>query len=50
MEECIYCRDLNEEKENIQITGIHISKAGHYNYYCPLKYCPVCGTILNKYK
>ena len=47
---CKYCKELNEEKEKIRIEEIYISNAGYYNYDMPLRHCPVCGKILNKYK
>jgi hypothetical protein len=47
---CKACKELNEEKNDIDIYGIHISGAGYYNYEMPIIHCPVCGTILDKYK
>jgi len=47
---CKYCKDFNEEKEDMQITQLEIGTDGYYNYECPIKYCPNCGTILEKYK
>ena len=50
MEECQYCNDFNNEKEEMIIDKIYIQTAGHFWYQCPIKYCPNCGKILNKYK
>ena len=47
---CKYCKELNEEKEKIRIEEIYIAKAGCYSYSMPLRHCPVCGNILDKYK
>lgn len=50
MKKCKFCKELNEEKCDISIEGIYIHPVGHYNYSCDIKYCPNCGTILDKYK
>lgn len=51
MEYCKYCKDFNEEKEIMEICQIYISAIqGYFNYNCPVKYCPFCGKILNRYK
>jgi anaerobic ribonucleoside-triphosphate reductase len=50
MEKCQYCKDLNTEKEEMKIVEIYIQRAGYYGYRCPIKYCPNCGKILDKYK
>ena len=50
MGKCKFCKELNEEIEEMRIDEIYIEAAGYYIYYCPIKYCPNCGTILNKYK
>jgi len=50
MGECKYCKELNEEPEKIEIEEIYLEQSGHYTYRCPIKHCPNCGTILNKYK
>ena len=50
MKKCKYCKDFNEEKEDIQITQLEIGTDGYYNYECPIKYCPNCGMMLRKYK
>ena len=47
---CKYCEGLNEEKEEIRMEEIYIEAWGYFRYECPVKYCPNCGTILNKYK
>lgn len=47
---CKYCKDFNEEKQDIEVDGIKIRSAGYYNYSVPIIYCPACGKILNKYK
>ena len=47
---CKYCKDFNEEKEDMQIVKLEIGTDGYYNYECPIKYCPNCGMILEKYK
>jgi hypothetical protein len=47
---CKYCKELNKEKEKIAIDDIHIRTAGYFGYYCPIRYCPNCGKILDKYK
>ncbi|MBU5333591.1 hypothetical protein KQI61_15435 [Anaerocolumna aminovalerica] len=41
---------MNEEKEHLEIDTIKIQHAGYYNYHMPIIYCPICGTVLNKYK
>jgi len=46
---CEYCKDFNKEKLDIEIYEILIA-GGYYFYECPIKYCPACGIILNKYK
>ena len=46
---CSFCKDLNEEKEDIKVTEIYISGAGYYGYGIPINYCPKCGEILKKY-
>lgn len=50
MANCSYCKDFNEEKEEIGITELRLGNDGYYNYECPIKYCPNCGKILNRYK
>jgi Fe-S cluster assembly iron-binding protein IscA len=47
---CQYCKDLNNEKEKMKFVEIYIQRAGCYDYECPIKYCPNCGKILNRYK
>lgn len=47
---CKYCTELNEEKEKIRVDDIYIENAGHYHYSIPIRHCPVCGKILDKYK
>jgi hypothetical protein len=47
--DCTYCRDLNEEKQTIEVSQVHITD-GYYDYNIPIKYCPACGTILKRYK
>lgn len=47
---CMYCEELNEEKEFIETDTIKISRAGYFNYHMPIIHCPACGTILDKYK
>lgn len=42
---CIYCKDFNEEKEDIEISEV-IVEGLHYQYHCPLKHCPNCGEKL----
>lgn len=49
MEECLFCKDLNEEKNDIKVTEIYIHGAGHYNYGMPINFCPNYGKILKKY-
>lgn len=49
MADCKYCKEFNEEKKEITIDEIMIGTT-YYIYECPIKYCPNCGTILNKYK
>jgi len=48
--DCKFCKELNEEKQNIRVDEIYINCAGHYNYSIPIICCPVCGTMLDKYK
>jgi len=49
--ECKYCNDLNEEKEAICITEIEIIPLDLVlGWKCLIKYCPFCGTILNRYR
>jgi len=50
MTECKYCKGLNEEKEDMQIIQLEIGIDGYYNYECPIKCCPNCGKLLEKYK
>ena len=50
MDKCKYCKQLNEEKEEITIDQIEIGCDGFYDYSCPIRHCPNCGTILDKYK
>lgn len=50
METCKYCEELNEEKEDIEIEEIYLKHSGHFGYRCPVKHCPACGIILDKYK
>lgn len=47
---CKTCNELNTEKEKMEITCIKLERAGHFNYSIPIIHCPVCGTVLNKYK
>lgn len=49
-ERCRFCSDFNEENEDMTIEQIKIGEDGYFNYECPMKYCPNCGKILNKYK
>lgn len=49
MKECKYCKDFNEESEEIRIEQIQVSTLGYYNYDCPIKYCPSCGKVLDRY-
>jgi len=48
MEECPWCRDLNEEKERIYVSEIKIN-GWAYNFGIPIIHCPVCGKILRRY-
>jgi hypothetical protein len=49
--ECKYCNDLNEEKEAICITEIEIIPLDlACGYKCLIKYCPMCGTLLQRYQ
>jgi hypothetical protein len=50
MDKCKYCKDFNEEQESIDIHTIRLESSGYYNYDCPIRYCPYCGTILKKYE
>lgn len=47
---CKYCKDFNKEKEDMEIYKLLIGTGGYYIYECPIKYCPNCGIVLNKYK
>jgi rubrerythrin len=47
---CKWCNELNTETNDMRIDEIYIDRAGHYGYKTPIKYCPNCGTILNKFK
>jgi len=47
---CNFCKELNEEKEEIEIDEIYIRCAGHFYWDCPIRYCPNCGDLLKKYK
>lgn len=49
MEDCIFCKELNEEKSEIEIDTIFIRPAGYFNWHCPIRFCPACGTRLKKY-
>lgn len=46
---CKYCKDFNEEKSEMQIYEIYVEES-YYIYECPIRYCPNCGKILNKYR
>jgi len=46
---CRFCRDLNDEKEHINVDEIEI-QGRYYHYSMPIIHCPVCGKILDKYK
>ena len=50
MAKCKYCKELNQEEEDITIDEIEIGACGNYGYRCLIKYCPACGTMLNKYR
>lgn len=42
MSECIVCKELNEEKE--QVTIVEVKIAGwYYLWGCDILYCPACG-------
>jgi rubrerythrin len=47
---CKYCKDFNEEKNDMEIYEIDIIGVGYFFYDCPIRYCPACGKILDKYK
>lgn len=49
MNECTYCKELNEEKYPITITEIKV-QGSYYNWGCEIKYCPHCGKLLTKYR
>lgn len=49
MEGCKWCKELNAEKGEIRIDEIYIDIAGYYQYDCPIRHCPYCGKMLNKY-
>lgn len=49
MKHCEYCKDLNEEKEDIEISELFIQHS-YYEYYMPIIYCPVCGKKLKKFE
>lgn len=49
MTECEYCKDLNEEKYDVEIHEVYI-QGGYYNWGCMIRYCPYCGRKLDKYK
>lgn len=48
--DCLYCNDLNEEFEDIEVCEIRIRNAGYFSYYIPINYCPNCGRKLDKCK
>lgn len=48
MKKCKHCKDFNEEKYAITIDEIRI-QGSYYHYSCPIKFCPACGSVLNKY-
>jgi len=39
---CKYCKDFNEEKEEMNMSQLEIS-GSYYNYECPINFCPNCG-------
>jgi hypothetical protein len=42
---CKYCKELNKEKETINICEIEIDGSSYF-YSCPINYCPNCGKKL----
>ena len=50
MSKCKYCEDFNKEKEEMKIYELEVGYQEFYFYECLIKYCPACGTILDKYK
>ena len=49
MGNCKYCKDLNDEKCDIEVYQIVIN-GRYYNYDMPIKFCPNCGKELKKSK
>jgi len=47
---CKFCEELNSETQKMRIQEIYIGTAGHFQYCCPINYCPACGTKLNQRK
>ena len=47
---CKWCDELNTETKDMRVDEIYIDTAGYYGYEVPIKYCPNCGTILNKFQ
>ena len=47
---CTYCKDLNSEPNEMRTETLYLNPSGYYNYHIPIRYCPYCGKILNKYK
>ena len=51
MQECQYCKELNEEKNEIRVDEIYIyGNGGYYGWRCPIICCPYCGKKLKKYE
>lgn len=48
MNKCKYCKDLNDEKSDMEISQIVIN-GSYYDYEVPIKFCPNCGKVLKKY-
>lgn len=47
MGSCNYCKELNEEKNKIEIEQIYTGD-GYFDWSCVINFCPYCGEKLNK--
>ena len=47
---CLCCQILNQEKEDVAISEIHIRTVGYYNFHVRIRHCPECGKKLKKYE